>query len=80
MRLLYGLLYSASASGMPISCTRTLSLAVAPPWLRNVSCSRPTRQDVHARLDRSEAMIRLAMTDLMARRLTGKNTPAWRGT
>lgn len=28
-----------------------------------------------ARLDRSEAMIRLAMADLMTRRLAGKNTP-----
>jgi transposase len=27
---------------------------------------------------RSEAMIRLAMTDLMARRLTGENTISWR--
>jgi transposase len=29
---------------------------------------------------RSEAMIHLAMTDLMTRRFTGKSTPTWRGT
>ncbi|OKI06088.1 transposase [Streptomyces sp. CB02923] len=29
---------------------------------------------------RSEALIQLAMTDLMARRLTGETTPNWRGT
>lgn len=28
---------------------------------------------------RSEAMIHLAMTDLMARRLTSENTISWRG-
>jgi hypothetical protein len=29
---------------------------------------------------RSEAMIHLAMIDLMARRCTGESTPTWRGT
>jgi len=29
---------------------------------------------------RSEAMIHLAVIDLMARRLTGEATPNWRGT
>ncbi|MEW2581625.1 IS5/IS1182 family transposase, partial [Streptomyces syringium] len=28
----------------------------------------------------SAAMIHLAMTDLMTRRLTGESTPHWRGT
>jgi hypothetical protein len=28
----------------------------------------------------STAMIHIAMTDLMTRRLTGENTPTWRGT
>ncbi|MCP2353614.1 transposase [Nonomuraea thailandensis] len=37
-------------------------------------------RDYEARPDRSEAMIHIAMIDLMARRLTGENTPTWRGT
>lgn len=41
---------------------------------------RRLTRDYEARPDRSEAMIRIAMIDLMARRLTGENTPTWRGT
>uniref|UniRef100_UPI003F49838C IS5 family transposase n=1 Tax=Nonomuraea sp. CA-252377 TaxID=3240003 RepID=UPI003F49838C len=37
-------------------------------------------RDYEARPDRSEAMIHVAMIDLMTRRLTGENTPTWRGT
>jgi hypothetical protein len=35
--------------------------------------------DYETHLHRSEAMIHLAMIDLMARRLTGEATPNWRG-
>ncbi|WSA96665.1 hypothetical protein OIE63_37765 [Streptomyces sp. NBC_01795] len=34
--------------------------------------------DYETRPHRSEAMTHLAMTDLMARRLTGENTISWR--
>ncbi|MEW9556409.1 hypothetical protein [Nonomuraea sp. NPDC050783] len=37
-------------------------------------------RDYEARPDRSEAMIHIAMIDVMARRLTGENTPTWCGT
>ncbi len=36
-------------------------------------------RDYEALPARSEAMIHLAMIDLMARRLTGESTPTWRG-
>jgi hypothetical protein len=38
---------------------------------------RPAR-DYEALPTRSEAMIHIAMTDLMARRLTSENTISWR--
>ncbi len=41
---------------------------------------RRLTRDYEARPARSEAMIHLAMTDLMTRRLTGESTPTWRGT
>jgi transposase len=41
---------------------------------------RRLARDYEARPDRSEAMIHIAMIDLMSRRLTGENTPTWRGT
>ncbi|WP_435054316.1 transposase [Nonomuraea angiospora] len=41
---------------------------------------RRLTRDYEARPDRSEAMIHIAMIDLMVRRLTGENTPTWRGT
>ncbi|MFC4117357.1 transposase [Nonomuraea zeae] len=41
---------------------------------------RRLARDYEARPDRSEAMIHIAMIDLMTRRLTGENTPTWRGT
>lgn len=37
-------------------------------------------RDCEALPDRSEAMIYIAMIDLMTHRLTGENTPTWRGT
>ncbi|MGH4036069.1 IS5 family transposase [Actinomycetota bacterium Odt1-20B] len=46
-------------------------------WLMH--CRRLAR-DYETHPHRSEAMIHLAMIDLMARRLTGENTPNWRGT
>jgi len=36
-------------------------------------------RDDETHLHPSETMIHLAMTDLMARRLTGENTVSWRG-
>jgi transposase len=41
---------------------------------------RRLTRDYEARPDRSEAMIHIAMIDLMTRRLTGESTPTWRGT
>lgn len=41
---------------------------------------RRLARDYEARPTRSEAMIYLAMIDLMARRATGESTPTWRGT
>jgi len=41
---------------------------------------RRLARDYEALPTRSEAMIHLAMTDLMARRRTGESTPTWRGT
>jgi transposase len=41
---------------------------------------RRLARDYEALPARSEAMIHLAMIDLMARRLTGESTPTWRGT
>ncbi|MBO3749683.1 IS5 family transposase [Streptosporangiaceae bacterium NEAU-GS5] len=41
---------------------------------------RRLARDYEARPDRSEAMIHIAMIDLMSRRLTGESTPTWRGT
>ncbi|KUN92520.1 IS5 family transposase [Streptomyces caeruleatus] len=40
---------------------------------------RRLARDYETHPHRSEAMIHLAMTDLMARRLTGENTTSWRG-
>ncbi|GAA2700890.1 hypothetical protein [Nonomuraea recticatena] len=37
-------------------------------------------RDYEALPARSEAMIHVAMIDLMSRRLTGESTPTWRGT
>ncbi|MDQ0934957.1 hypothetical protein [Streptomyces turgidiscabies] len=39
---------------------------------------RRLARDYETHPHRSEAMIHLAMTDLMARRLTGENTISWR--
>lgn len=41
---------------------------------------RRLARDYETHPHRSEAMIHLAMIDLMTRRLTGENTPNWRGT
>ncbi|GAA2699231.1 hypothetical protein GCM10010412_095610 [Nonomuraea recticatena] len=41
---------------------------------------RRLARDYEALPARSEAMIHIAMIDLMARRLTGESTPTWRGT
>jgi len=41
---------------------------------------RRLARDYERHPHRSEAMIHLAMIDLMARRLTGEATPNWRGT
>jgi transposase len=41
---------------------------------------RRLARDYEALPARSEAMIHLAMIDLMARRVTGESTPTWRGT
>jgi transposase len=41
---------------------------------------RRLARDYEALPARSEAMIQLAMIDLLARRLTGETTPTWRGT
>jgi transposase len=41
---------------------------------------RRLARDYEAPPARSEAMIHLAMIDLMARRVTGESTPTWRGT
>ncbi|TMR20884.1 hypothetical protein ETD86_17310 [Nonomuraea turkmeniaca] len=41
---------------------------------------RRLARDYEALPSRSEAMIHIAMIDLMSRRLTGENTPTWRGT
>ncbi len=40
---------------------------------------RRLARDYETRPARSEAMIHIAMTDLMARRLTSENTISWRG-
>lgn len=39
---------------------------------------RRLARDYEALATRSEALVNLAMTDLMARRLTGENTISWR--
>ncbi|GIH95111.1 DDE transposase [Planobispora siamensis] len=41
---------------------------------------RRLARDYEARPDRSEAMIHIAMIDVISRRLTGEATPTWRGT
>ena len=41
---------------------------------------RRLARDYEALPQRSEAMIHLAMIDIMARRLTRESTPIWRGT
>jgi transposase len=46
-------------------------------WLMN---HRRVAQDYETHPHRSEAMIHLAMTDLVARRLTGEAALNWRGT
>ncbi|MFE5550014.1 IS5 family transposase [Streptomyces sp. NPDC056534] len=46
-------------------------------WLMN---HRRLARDYEALPARSEAMIHVAMISLMTRRLTGENTPTWRGT
>jgi transposase len=46
-------------------------------WLMH---HRRLARDYEALPARSEAMIHLAMIDLMARRCTGESTPTWRGT
>ena len=46
-------------------------------WLMN---HRRLARDYEALPARSEAMIHLAMINLMTRRLTGEATPTWRGT
>jgi transposase len=46
-------------------------------WLMN---HRRLARDYEAHPHRSEAMIHLAMINLMTRRLTGESTPTWRGT
>jgi transposase len=46
-------------------------------WIRGY---RRLVRDYEALPRRSEAMTRLAMIDIMSRRLTGESTPAWRGT
>jgi hypothetical protein len=46
-------------------------------WLMN---HRRLARDYEALPVRSEAMIHVAMIGLMTRRLTGENTPTWRGT
>ncbi|MFC5645343.1 IS5/IS1182 family transposase, partial [Kitasatospora cinereorecta] len=37
-------------------------------------------RDYEALPTRSEAMVHVAMINLMTRRLTGESTPTWRGT
>ncbi|MDT3447062.1 transposase, partial [Pseudofrankia sp. BMG5.37] len=46
-------------------------------WLMSY---RRLARDYEAHPTRSEAMIHLAMIDLLARRATGESTPTWRGT
>lgn len=46
-------------------------------WLMH---HRRLARDYETHPHRSEAMIHLAMIDLMARRLTNESTPNWRGT
>jgi hypothetical protein len=46
-------------------------------WLMNQR--RPAR-NYEAKPHRSEAMVHLAMINLMTRRLTAESTPSWRGT
>ncbi|RAJ29170.1 DDE family transposase, partial [Kitasatospora sp. SolWspMP-SS2h] len=46
-------------------------------WLMN---HRRLARDYEAHAHRSEAMIHVAMINLMTRRLTGESTPTWRGT
>ncbi|MEV4562008.1 IS5/IS1182 family transposase, partial [Kitasatospora sp. NPDC049285] len=41
---------------------------------------RRLARDYEARPHRSEAMVHLAMINLMTRRLAGESTPTWRGT
>jgi hypothetical protein len=50
------------------------------PWQANgwLMLHRRLARDYETLPARSEAMIHLAMTDLMARRLTGENTISWR--
>ncbi|MBT2401157.1 transposase, partial [Streptomyces sp. ISL-100] len=45
-------------------------------WLMN---HRRLARDYEAKTHRSEAMIHLAMINLMTRRLTSESTPTWRG-
>ncbi|GLP67329.1 DDE transposase [Streptomyces sp. TUS-ST3] len=46
-------------------------------WLMN---HRRLARDYEAKPHRSEAMVHLAMINLMTRRLTAESTPSWRGT
>jgi transposase len=46
-------------------------------WLMN---HRRLARDYEAHAHRSEAMVQLAMINLMTRHLTAESTPSWRGT
>ena len=59
------------------SAPRRWTIERSIDWLKH---HRRLARDYETHPHHSEAMIHIAMSDLMTRRLTGENTPNWRGT
>lgn len=80
--LLLAVAVTAASVQDSVADTRLLDqVAAGHPGIRKVlMLHRRLACDYETPSARSEAMIHLAMTDLMARRLTGENTLSWRDT